>query len=91
MMLAGPISSAHRRAAAAVLAAFALLAALYSVVTPIWEAPDEYGHFYYALELARDGRLPHYAEDELQAIVRTASDRPSWRALISLPTRALNR
>ncbi|MFN4080723.1 MAG: amidohydrolase family protein [Saprospiraceae bacterium] len=26
------------------------------------------------LSLARDGRLPHYAEDELQAIVRTARD-----------------
>jgi len=26
------------------------------------------------LSLARDGRLPHYAEDELQAIVRTATD-----------------
>ena len=26
------------------------------------------------LSLARDGRLPHYAEDELQAIVRTAAD-----------------
>ncbi|MBK8920537.1 MAG: amidohydrolase family protein [Saprospirales bacterium] len=26
------------------------------------------------LSLARDGRLPHYADDELQAIVRTAAD-----------------
>ena len=26
------------------------------------------------LSLARDGRLPHYAEDELQAVVRTAAD-----------------
>lgn len=26
------------------------------------------------LSLARDGRLPHYAEDELEAIVRTAAD-----------------
>lgn len=26
------------------------------------------------LSLARDGRLPHYAEDELQTIVRTATD-----------------
>lgn len=26
------------------------------------------------LSLARDGRLPHYAEDELQTIVRTAAD-----------------
>jgi imidazolonepropionase-like amidohydrolase len=26
------------------------------------------------LSLARDGRLPHYAEDELQVIVRTAAD-----------------
>jgi imidazolonepropionase-like amidohydrolase len=26
------------------------------------------------LSLARDGRLPHYADDELQTIVRTAAD-----------------
>lgn len=81
MMLAGPISSAHRRAAAAVLAAFALLAALYSVVTPIWEAPDEYGHFYYALELARDGRLPAQETNG----PGEAHQPPGYYALMALP------
>ncbi len=48
----------HRIAALAIVVAFILIASIYSVVTPLWEAPDELGHFAYVIELARYGRLP---------------------------------
>jgi 4-amino-4-deoxy-L-arabinose transferase-like glycosyltransferase len=35
-----------------------LLSALYGVVTPMWEAPDEIGHFLYVREFASSMRLP---------------------------------
>ncbi|MGB3715694.1 MAG: glycosyltransferase family 39 protein [Candidatus Promineifilaceae bacterium] len=35
-----------------------LMVALYSVKTPMWEAPDEIGHFSYILELSSSKRLP---------------------------------
>lgn len=41
-----------------VVAAFLALAALYSLVTPLGEGPDEPGHAAYVFFLAREGRLP---------------------------------
>ncbi len=43
---------------AALLLAFLLLGAAYSVVTPIFEAPDEIHHFFYVKHIADTGRLP---------------------------------
>jgi len=37
---------------------FGLLAGLYSVVTPMWEAPDEIGHFWFIQHLLTTRRLP---------------------------------
>jgi 4-amino-4-deoxy-L-arabinose transferase-like glycosyltransferase len=45
-------------AAAALPMVFLVLASMYSVVTPAWEAPDEIGHFEYVRHLALTGRLP---------------------------------
>ena len=42
----------------ALVAAFVALAALWSVVTPIYEAPDEKGHIEYAAHLATQRTLP---------------------------------
>lgn len=41
-----------------ILALFAILAGLYSVVTPGWEAPDEIGHFAFIKFLRQTGELP---------------------------------
>ncbi len=42
----------------AILALFVLLASLYSVVTPVYEAPDEIGHFTYIKYIADHRALP---------------------------------
>lgn len=51
----------------AILVLFVLLAGLYSVVTPIYEAPDEIGHFTYIKYIADHRALPVFepvGEDE---------------------------
>ena len=44
---------------------FALLAILYSLVTPLWEAPDEVGHFDYVAHLLTERSLPRQRIGEL--------------------------
>jgi hypothetical protein len=44
--------------ASAAVAVFLALGVAYSVVTPMWEAPDEVGHMAYVSHLARLRRLP---------------------------------
>ena len=51
--------------AAGLACVFALLAALYSLVTPIWEAPDEVGHFDYVAHLRTERSLPRQRMGEL--------------------------
>ncbi|MCX7851230.1 MAG: hypothetical protein N2383_00465, partial [Caldilineales bacterium] len=41
-----------------ILAVYGLLAALYAVYTPLWQAPDEPAHFNNIRVLATTGRLP---------------------------------
>lgn len=45
-----------------VLLLYVLFAFLYSVLVPIWEAPDETAHYLYVLILAREERLPFDSE-----------------------------
>jgi 4-amino-4-deoxy-L-arabinose transferase-like glycosyltransferase len=42
----------------AVLAAYALLAVRYALLTPLWQNPDEPAHVAYVQDVARTGRLP---------------------------------
>ncbi|HET6446264.1 MAG TPA: glycosyltransferase family 39 protein [candidate division Zixibacteria bacterium] len=49
---------AYRHIAVLIVVLSGLLSALYSVVTPMWEAPDEIGHFLFARELTTSKRLP---------------------------------
>ena len=46
------------------LSLFVILGVIYSVITPLWEAPDETGHFSYVLYLTRERRLPMMSEIE---------------------------
>jgi 4-amino-4-deoxy-L-arabinose transferase-like glycosyltransferase len=62
-----------RPALAIFLVAFAGAAA-WAIVTPVFDAPDEYDHFAYAQYLAETGNGP----------ARGASDRPPWSAEESL-------
>ncbi len=49
---------AMRRVLVPLLVAFALFATAWSIVTPVFEAPDESTHFFVAQHIARTGRLP---------------------------------
>jgi 4-amino-4-deoxy-L-arabinose transferase-like glycosyltransferase len=48
----------QHKAIAVILVAFVLLSTTYSVVTPIFEAPDELQHYFFVQHLAERGRLP---------------------------------
>jgi 4-amino-4-deoxy-L-arabinose transferase-like glycosyltransferase len=48
----------YKCAAGVLLALFVVLASIYSVVTPIWEAPDEPSHYAYAAYLRQQFALP---------------------------------
>jgi len=53
------VASPHRRALPAVLVvAFVALATTYNVLTPPWEAPDEFAHFGFAEHVVRHRALP---------------------------------
>ena len=41
-----------------ILLAFGILGLGWSVLMPIWEAPDEPQHYGFALHIAREGSLP---------------------------------
>jgi hypothetical protein len=47
-----------RRALAAVIGLYVLVASAYSVILPLGEAPDEVSHYSYARHIALEGRLP---------------------------------
>lgn len=51
--------------ALSLLVAFVVLACMYSVITPPWEAPDEVGHFQYVAHLLRTHSLPMQRLGEL--------------------------
>ncbi|MFN2251786.1 MAG: glycosyltransferase family 39 protein [Anaerolineae bacterium] len=52
-----------RRAMAAVLVAFIILASAYNFVVPVFEAPDEHTHYFFAQHVAQTGRLPVQTTD----------------------------
>lgn len=47
---------------AVLLSLFVILGVIYSVITPLWEAPDERDHFSYVLYLRQKHRLPVMSE-----------------------------
>jgi 4-amino-4-deoxy-L-arabinose transferase-like glycosyltransferase len=59
---------------------FALLAALYSLSTPLWEAPDEVGHFDYVRHLLTARSLPTMSREQPSA----AHQPPLYYALAAL-------
>lgn len=52
------MSRSPRAVLAAILAIYLILASLYALRTPLWQAPDEPAHFNFVQELATRGRLP---------------------------------
>ncbi len=78
-------SKAECRGLLAVVVTHVLLGLGYSVLMPVWDAPDEQAHYRYALHLARHGERPPLAENHeaFQPIL--------YYRLASLPLRLLDR
>jgi hypothetical protein len=76
---------ADRRGLHIVLALFLFFSLGYSVLMPIWEAPDEPAHFNYVRHITLTGQLPGYA------VTREAGQPPLYYLLASVPLSILAR
>ena len=74
----------HPPAVLFVLAVFVVLGVVYSVVTPIFEAPDELQHFFYAAHLAEGGGLPRQDLAHPALWAQEGSQPPLYYALAAL-------
>ena len=61
-----------------ILVTFAVLAGLYSLVTPVFEGPDEIWHFAYANYLANNGGLPVLSIDHPDLWLRNSAHPPLY-------------
>lgn len=73
----------------ALLTIYLLFSAVYSLVTPLFEAPDEMDHFRYINWLATGKGLPHLAAD-LAAAGHEIGQPPLYYALLALPVSFIN-
>ena len=64
-------------------AAFVALAVVYSIVTPLFEGPDEIWHFAFANHLANGGGLPVFDAAEPATFLRNGAHPPVYYALIA--------
>ena len=55
----------NRRVSLLLLAIALIQGLLYSTVIPLWQAPDEVGHFEFARLLSDEGRMPVLGEHSL--------------------------
>lgn len=72
-----------RHALLVIIPAFVILSGVYSVVTPLFEGPDEIWHFAYADHLADGGGLPVFDADEPATVLRNGAHPPLYYALIA--------
>lgn len=69
----------------AILAVYLLAGSVYSLVTPLGEAPDEMEHFLYMRHIAQERRLPRTAEERLAVGVK-GHEPPLYHGLLGLAT-----
>ena len=74
-----------------ILLAFVALSGLYSVVTPLFEGPDEIWHFAFANHLANGGGLPVFDAAEPATFLRNGAHPPVYYALIAALLAPLDR
>src|SRR5262245_21582992 len=71
------------RSAALVMLAFALLAILYSIVTPIFEGYDEDSHFAYVQHIATGKGLPRQPASEYPHLAKHEANQPPLYYLLA--------
>lgn len=69
-----------------IVTTFVLLATIYSIVTPIFESPDELWHYPFVWRLARTGELPVQDPFQPQLWKQEGSQPPLYYALAALLT-----
>lgn len=79
----------QHRVALTIAALFFLLASIYSLVTPIFESPDELWHYPFVWHLARTGQLPVQNPAVPQLWRQEGSQPPLYYALVALLTAPL--
>ncbi len=67
-----------------ILAVFVVLGVIYSLVTPVFEAPDEIQHFFYAAHLADGNGLPRQDPAQPALWAQEGSQPPLYYALAAL-------
>jgi len=77
---------AGRWALCAILALFIVLGTVYSVVTPLFETPDEVWHYLYVKHIADGGGLPVYHEGVTFSMQQEASQPPLFYLVTGLAT-----
>jgi hypothetical protein len=82
------LSNVKHRAITVILAAFLVLATLYSVLTPLGEGPDEPGHARYMFFLAREWRLPVQRADAATSDVPGEGHQPPLAYALVAPLAA---
>jgi len=71
---------------AVILILFVVLGTLYSIVTPLFETPDEVWHYLYVKHVADGGGLPVYREDTTFPMRQEASQPPLYYLLTGWAT-----
>ena len=80
---AQPSGQASRRWLAVIVAAFLVVGLIYSVVVPLFEAPDEVWHFAFADHLAKGGGLPVLSGTK-SVFLREGGQPPLYYAVVAL-------
>jgi len=80
----------YNRVASAILGLFLLLGALYSVINPVFESPDEVYHYPYIKHLADGQGLPIQDPDHKELWEQEGSQPPLYYALMAAVTRWIN-
>ena len=86
----GSILCHRHRGILLVLAAFLVLGFIYSIVTPIFEAPDELSHYSFVKYLADGWGLPVLSSGRLDPWGQEGGQPPLYYALGALLTRGIN-
>lgn len=72
---------ASRRGLVVITAVFCLLGLVYSVVIPLFEAPDEVWHFFFINEMATTGRMPVQPTEGQNVWLRESGQPPLYHLL----------
>ncbi len=74
-----------------IVLAFVILSGIYSVITPLFEGPDEIWHFAFANHLANGGGLPVFDAAQPATFLRNGAHPPVYYLLIAALIAPINR